>query len=147
MVEQGNDVGVIVVDFACPDGAAAWVKENYPQAHVVIVLDEPVFNVSKARNRGAAEASGDWLLFIDADILMPPDFVSRMYPNLSAGNFYHSYRSHLDLFGTVFCARADFLALEGYDEVLRPWGGEDRDIYYRLQHFLNRANPGFPDDF
>lgn len=147
MVEQGADVEVIVVDYDCPDGTAAWVTEHYPLVRLVKIADAPIFNVSKARNLGAAKATGDWLLFIDADTLIPADFVTKVYPLLSAGNFYHPHIRHHNAYGTFICARADFLTLEGYDEVLRPWGGEDRDIYYRLRHFMNRTNPGFPGEW
>lgn len=147
MVVQGNDIEVIVVDYDCPDGTAVWVEEHYPQVRVVKITDAPAFNLSRARNRGAAEAAGEWLLFIDADTLIPPDFVSRVYSTLRAGNYYHPHRRHFNTAGTFICARADFLVLEGYDEALRTWGGEDRDIYYRLEHFLNRANPGFPGEW
>lgn len=147
MAGQGDDIEVIVVDYDCPDGAAGWVEANYPKVRVVKVLDAPVFNLSRARNRGAADAAGDWLLFTDADTLIPVDFVSKVYPILREGNFYHPHRRHFNVNGTFICARADFLELEGYDEALRSWGCEDRDIYYRLQYFLNRANPGFPGEW
>ena len=147
MVEQGEDVEVIVVDYACPDGTAAWVEEHYPQVRVVKITDAPAFNVSRARNSGAAIASAEWLLFIDADTLIPNDFVARIFSILNEGNFYHPHLRHPNVYGTFICTRTDFIALEGYDEVLRPWGGEDRDIYYRLQHFMNRSNPGFPGEW
>lgn len=147
MVEQGNEVEVIVVDYDCPDGTAAWVAEHYPSVHVVKVEGAPTFSISKARNLGAAQATADWFFFIDADTLIPPDFAPRIFPLLSAGNFYHPHVCHSNAFGSFICARDDFFALDGYDEVLRPWGGEDRDIYYRLRNFLNRSNPGFPGEW
>jgi glycosyltransferase involved in cell wall biosynthesis len=37
-----------------------------------LVVFEPVNQISRARNAGAAHASGDWLIFIDADSHPPP---------------------------------------------------------------------------
>ena len=61
---------VIVVDYGCEQGTAAWVKENYPKAKVVQVSDDPVFSLAIARNAGAKNASHEFLGFIDADVVI-----------------------------------------------------------------------------
>jgi glycosyltransferase involved in cell wall biosynthesis len=43
-----------------------------------IVVFEPVNQIGRARNRGAAEATGDWLLFIDADSHPSPALFGEM---------------------------------------------------------------------
>ena len=40
------NVFVTVVDYDCPDGTAAWVKENYPEVEVIHVKNRPKFNLS-----------------------------------------------------------------------------------------------------
>lgn len=39
------------------------------------------------RNRGAKEAKGDWLLFLDADVILPPDFLARSLSEINKFNF------------------------------------------------------------
>lgn len=40
------------------------------------VVFEPINQIARARNRGAAEASGDWLFFVDADSFPSAELVS-----------------------------------------------------------------------
>lgn len=49
------------------------------------VVFEPVNQISRARNRGAAEASGDWLLFIDADSSPSPALFADVLQTIEAG--------------------------------------------------------------
>src|SRR5262245_66406239 len=42
-----------------------------------IVVFEPVNQISRARNAGAGRASGNWLLFIDADSHPSPELFAR----------------------------------------------------------------------
>ena len=56
---------VIVVDNNSSDKTAALAEDA--GAHVAF---EPVNQISRARNAGARAASGDWLIFIDADSLL-----------------------------------------------------------------------------
>jgi glycosyltransferase involved in cell wall biosynthesis len=53
---------LIVCDNNSTDRTAAIAKE-----HGAAVVFEPINQISRARNAGAARADGDWLLFIDAD--------------------------------------------------------------------------------
>lgn len=41
------------------------------------VVQEPYHTASAARNRGAGEARGEWLMFFDSDDLMAPDLVEK----------------------------------------------------------------------
>ena len=57
----------IVVDNNSTDNTAELAR----QAGARVVF-EPVNQIGRARNAGAAQATGDWLLFIDADSLLNP---------------------------------------------------------------------------
>jgi len=50
------------------------------------VVFEPVNQISRARNTGAAQASGDWLLFVDADSSPSPALFSELVETLEKGN-------------------------------------------------------------
>ena len=127
------DSEVVVVDFSCPDGAGDWVEAHHPGARVVRVPGRRHFNISAARNAGAGAATGGWLCFIDADILLAPELGGRTFPLLEDGTFWRIEGGPADLMGTVLVPRAAFTAVEGYDEALEAWGNEDGDLYRRLR--------------
>ena len=60
--DAGHATELIVCDNNSTDATAAIAHEAGAQ-----VVFEPVNQISRARNSGAAHATGDWLLFIDAD--------------------------------------------------------------------------------
>ena len=130
---------VIVVDYDCPEGTAGWVKRNFPTVDVTRVADKSSFNLPEARNRGAALAVGEYILFIDADILLNSNHVEEL--NSLRGPFFLRNapvsavdRSAKQTFGTCIVRRADFIAMQGYDEAFTLYGGEDSDLYRRLVH-------------
>jgi glycosyltransferase involved in cell wall biosynthesis len=59
---RGWTVEIIVCDNNSTDRTA-----EIARAAGAMVVFEPVNQISRARNRGAAAANGDWLIFIDAD--------------------------------------------------------------------------------
>ena len=61
-VNRGWDTELIVCDNNSTDRTA----ESARAAGACVVF-EPVNQIARARNRGAAAASGDWLVFVDAD--------------------------------------------------------------------------------
>jgi len=137
------DCECIVVDYDCPQGSGKWVREHHPAAQLVAVRDEPIFQLSRARNQGAAVARGDWLCFIDVDVAVAPEFSAAVIPLLNDRGFLRPEPLPVDASGTVICRRDDFASLEGYDEAIEGWGSEDDDIYARLR-FLGRQQGGFP---
>ncbi|MES2877930.1 MAG: glycosyltransferase [Pseudomonadota bacterium] len=131
LVKQAN-TDVVVVDYGCPQGTAAWVKQHYPSVKVIEVLDDAGFNCCRARNIGAKAALTPWLLFIDADVMVNEGFENWMNPGLNPKEFYLTSAYGSELTGSMFCSRSAFEKMGGYDEALRGWGGEDEDLYHRM---------------
>jgi glycosyltransferase involved in cell wall biosynthesis len=74
--QQDIDFEVIVVDEASTDDTRA-VVAALDDTRVRVIRHEMPLGVSSARNRGAAEAVGDWLAFVDDDDLWAPDKLAR----------------------------------------------------------------------
>lgn len=144
MAAQGGDCEIVVVDYSCPDGTAAWVAGHFPQVKTVQVRDEAAFHIARARNLGARAAASPWLLFLDADVLLAPGFAANVRPLLAPGCYYRPAPLTPDTWGSVLVSRDDFLAVGGYDEVLHDWGGEDDDFYHRLDAFAGLSRVAFP---
>jgi glycosyltransferase involved in cell wall biosynthesis len=78
MVEEVGEV--VVVDNNSSDGTAAVAREWGAR-----VVFEPVNQISRARNAGARAAAGAWLIFLDADTLLPAGLLVRALANLRSG--------------------------------------------------------------
>jgi|UPI0004806D65 glycosyltransferase involved in cell wall biosynthesis len=131
------DSEVIVVDYDCPDGTAGVCARDFPAARVVKVEDAPRFNWSHARNLGAAAAQGEWIAFFDADMVMAPDLVRRLGTALDMRGRYHRFVP-IDIrtqptCGSCVVRREDYVAVDRYDDVVQGYGGEDQDLYFRLE--------------
>lgn len=68
----GLEYELIVPDNGSSDGSQAIARE-----HGARVLDCPGVSIAALRNRGAAQASGDWLAFLDADMEVPRQWLSE----------------------------------------------------------------------
>jgi len=134
---------VVVVDYDCPDGTADWVRSNHPQAAVVHKTDQPGFRMSCARNLGAAAVNTDWLAFIDADILLSPDFVEAILPLLRPNRYLRAHPVSKQTWGSFVCARDLFRKSGGYDETYRGWGAEDDDLYEAME-WVGARGASFP---
>src|ERR1700675_1508287 len=62
---------IIVVDNNSTDNTANLARQAGAQ-----VVFEPINQIGRARNAGAAEATGDWLLFVDADSVLNPELLA-----------------------------------------------------------------------
>ena len=151
-------VEVIVVDNASTDQTA-----DIARSHGAVVVDEPRGNVAIARNAGARAATGEVLVFVDADVLWPPEVVSRIIKTMShekclGGAVDTEYRPRSSLVNaylhmwrvigrfckmaqgaTQFCKADTFEELGGYNE--QVFMGEDVDFYWRLRN-VARAKQG-----
>ncbi len=74
--QQDVELEVIVVDEASTDDTPAMLAA-LGDARIRVIRHEAPHGVSSARNRGAAEARGEWLAFVDDDDLWAPDKLAR----------------------------------------------------------------------
>ena len=96
VLEQSFDsFELIIVDDGSTDGSAVLVKSINDNRIRYIYKDNG--GVSSARNCGIKEAQGEWVLFLDADDILLPNCLSKLYSvvlscnqhlDIIAGNYY-----------------------------------------------------------
>ncbi len=127
---------IIVVDVDCPDGTKGWLASHHPNVRCVS-LASTSFNLAQARNAGAESAVSDYVFFVDADIVLDKELNGWLKQHLSPGKYFSRKRDHaydgIHEQGTVLCHHSDFKKIEGYDTSFCGYGGEDHDLYFKLQ--------------
>jgi glycosyltransferase involved in cell wall biosynthesis len=147
---RGVDSELIVCDNNSTDRTA-----ELAQAAGARVVFEPVNQIGRARNTGAAAATGDWLLFIDADSQPTAELFADMTEQIQAGKclaggstirlegnhrlanlvtgvWNWQSRSRRWLAGSfIFCEAAAFRQLGGFNPEM--FAGEELDLTTRLQ--------------
>ena len=76
LTQRDVDVEVIVVDEASTDERLR-CSPRLADARIRVIRHETPRGVASARNRGAADARGEWLAFVDDDDLWAPDKLVR----------------------------------------------------------------------
>ncbi len=150
------DIEILVVDNASTDTTAELARSAR-----ATVVSESHHNVARVRNRGAAVARHDTLVFLDADTLVPPELLLEIAramadPHCVGGSVdilhrpasrilrgYLVFWRTLGLIGGMaqgacqFCRKNAFRELGGYDETW--YMGEDVDFYWRLKRLARRC--------
>ena len=150
-------VEVLVVDNDSRDETAAVARQKGET-----VVHEPVRNIARARNTGARTAAGDLLVFVDADVAVPPTLLhviceTMRDPACVGGGVDVDYRPRrltIRLYlrawrvlgrlmgmvqgATQFCRKSAFDQIDGYDE--KAWIGEDVDFYRALQRLARKEH-------
>lgn len=74
----------LVIADASPDGAAAPLaaQGKYDTTYVTVPCGGEVFSPGLARDAGAQQARGEYLLFYDVDLVHPPDLLPRLVDKL-----------------------------------------------------------------
>jgi glycosyltransferase involved in cell wall biosynthesis len=147
---------IIVVDNNSRDGTKR-VAEGFGAK----VFPETEHNISRVRNTGAANSTGDVLVFIDADTLVPDTLFQKIAAAMddekclggAAAVAYEDFgRKWMKFYllgwrfwGTVFnmkqgaaqfCRKPVFAEIGGYDQTI--FMGEDVEFYWRLSKFAGR---------
>lgn len=152
---RGWDSELIVCDNNSTDRTAAIAREAGAR-----VVFEPVNQISRARNAGAAAATGVWLLFVDADSHPTPDLMEDVADTIDEGRAiaggstiaYEGARlpvrivargwntiSRINRWAAgsfVFCEAAAFREAGGFSEQL--YASEEIDLFRRLKRVASR---------
>lgn len=149
----GLEADLIVTDNNSTDRTAAIAREFGAE-----VVFEPVNQIARARNAGAAQARGEFLIFVDADTLVEPDTLRQAVAALETGEVggggalvrgetpFTGFAAWLVVFWTwisktrqlpagsfVFCRRDAFEAVGGFDESV--YAGEEVWFAIRLKRW------------
>ena len=151
------DIETIVVDNNSNDLTAA-----VAMGKDATIVHESSQSVARARNTGARHAQGDVLVFVDADVVVPPTLLDTIYSTMSnptclggaVDTYYQPQRLSVRLYlrawrlikhltgmaqgATQFCRKNVFDQIGGYDE--KTWIGEDVDFYWDLKRLAKRTN-------
>lgn len=138
-VLRGAGLGseLIVCDNNSTDRTAAIAR-----AAGATVVFEPVNQISRARNAGAAAASGDWLLFIDADSHPPRELFAAVARTIARGDCVAG-GSTIVFDGANRVARAAAVAWNAWSRVMRWAAGS----FIFCEASVFRAVGGFSQDF
>ncbi len=150
------EVDIIVVDNDSNDDTAA-----VAQSRGATVVREPVQGIARARNAGAGYADDDVLVFVDADVILPPTSLETIHEVMSdpacvrgavdveyrpKRRFIRPYLGAWRLLSrltdiaqgaTQFCRKTVFEEVGGYDE--KAWIGEDADFFWALKKLAKRT--------
>ena len=150
------EIDIIVVDNNSEDGTAAVAQSKGAKA-----VHEAVQGIARARNAGAGHAEGDVLVFVDADVLLPPTLLEEIHATMSdpacvggavdveyrpkrrsMRGYLWTWRLLSRLTGmaqgaTQFCRKSVFDEVGGYDE--KTWIGEDADFFWALKKLARRT--------
>ncbi len=151
------DIDLIVVDNNSSDKTPAIAREMGAR-----LVHEPEQGVARARNTGVRHAKGDVLVFIDADVIVPPSLLSVICAEMddpacvggALDVHYRPQRSIMRLYlsawrllarltgmaqgAAQFCRRCVFEQVGGYDQ--NVWIGEDVDFYRSINRFAETRN-------
>jgi glycosyltransferase involved in cell wall biosynthesis len=148
--DKGWEIETIVCDNNSTDHTAELAR-----AAGAIVVFEPVNQIARARNRGAVAASGDWLVFVDADSYPSPELFAEVAAAIESGSCLFggvtvkmqgrhpiarigsaiwnliSRIGKLAAGSFIFCETAAFRLIGGFDT--RFFASEEIDLSLRLK--------------
>jgi glycosyltransferase involved in cell wall biosynthesis len=152
---------VIIVDGGSSDSTLDRIAPFARDGRLIVIEEGRRRGVAAARNAGIRRAQGDVLVFLNADVLLPPDFIERLaalyagdvdlvsvesrVANLgdATGRFMHA--EHLLDYGPTsvgwsegFSCRRDAALGALFPEEIPGAGGEDVEFVQRLLRGGNR---------
>lgn len=120
---------------------------------VITLAHASTWVLSRAYNLGFALARGEWILKLDCDTSVQPDFL-KVHPLPSAKErFFYRFdwarardRNEEHLNGIFLVRTAHLRGVYGYDERITTYGWEDSDLYKRLEAGTEGLEPSLSGD-
>lgn len=130
---------ILIVDYGDPGNAYRWAPLLHNLISGIHVLsDTSVFRPSHARNIGGRLAWGDYLAFIDADVILKANFITSMIESMCyAGASLAICENGKEVIGSCIVTSKAYYAVRGYGEDLTDWGYQDHDFYQRIRQKHN----------
>lgn len=94
-----KDFEVIFVDDASTDGSGEWIKNSLKDERIKIFRNEWNIGPGLSRNRGLKVAEGEFIRFVDADDIIPPDSTMHLLSAAENSGLY-LVRGNLEMFDT-----------------------------------------------
>jgi cellulose synthase/poly-beta-1,6-N-acetylglucosamine synthase-like glycosyltransferase len=102
--DSGFDGFEVIIADGSPTEMLAPIIVNFKSKVNVIHLHRPRLAISPSRNLGAEHAKGDYLIFLDSDVILPPTYLSSLHEYLT--------KNPVDGFGGPDAAHASFTPVQ-----------------------------------
>jgi len=111
---------VIIVDSNSTDTTVADAL-SFADRLPVKVITATEKGVARARNAGGREATGDMIIFADADTILPPTFIQAAVAMANKGTIVGGFTARMD--STKFSVRLGARVMNGYVRLMAktPW--------------------------
>lgn len=155
---------IVFVDDASTDGTRSIIRRYLIHPSMRLIEARSNRGVATTRNVGARAAGGDVIVFLNADVRLPPDFLLRVSRHYEQGADYVSVESEVSNTDSVYgrflqaqhehfwgsdkpvswtegfsCRRALALQAGLFAEALPGAGGEDGEFLQRLSALTSRG--------
>jgi glycosyltransferase involved in cell wall biosynthesis len=94
-----KNLEIVIVDDGSKDNSASVVKEYLQKHNCIKYIIQENSGVSIARNRGVAEATGEFIAFLDSDDLWLPEKLGKQLERIQASSMdacYCGYKEYID---------------------------------------------------
>jgi glycosyltransferase involved in cell wall biosynthesis len=91
-----ENVEIIFVDSNSTDGTREFLEEKAKEGKIKLIKEEKRKGVSSARNLGVISASGEILIVLNADVILPNDFIKKVLPHYWDGAGFVICDSHVE---------------------------------------------------
>lgn len=91
LTQKYSDIEIICVNDGSTDGTLAVLQKYKSKDSRITVISQVNGGLSSARNTGMEHASGEWIMFVDADDWLEPDCIEDMLKNTADDLLCFSY--------------------------------------------------------
>jgi len=133
-----NPFELVIVDNGSKDGLREWLtelKSKISHKNLKVILNDENMGVAAGRNLGAKASSGDYLLFLDNDMIMLNKFDLNMLKSeidsdkIQTGLFHGQHNAYYFVLGGFsMIRRKDFLKLGMFDTIWGNYWFDDTDF-------------------